>query len=147
MATKKKVDFEQMATKKTILFVTTSAVNPALHCFVNMFYAQAFKQLFWICRESPWWCITYSGSCAMWRLRHWQPRIELPGIYQYLPREGHLCYASSPVWKSAGADVQILIWDLLLVINHCRSNNYKSESSVPKFQKIWYFRFIYIFLL
>ena len=46
MATKKKVDFEQMATKKTILFVTTSAVNPALHSLVNMFYAQAFKQLF-----------------------------------------------------------------------------------------------------
>ena len=46
MATKKKVDFEQMATRKTILFLTTSAVNPALHCFVNMFYAQAFKQLF-----------------------------------------------------------------------------------------------------
>ena len=46
IATKKKVDFEQMATKKTILFVTTSAVNPALHSLVNMFYAQAFKQLF-----------------------------------------------------------------------------------------------------
>lgn len=46
MATKKKVDFEQMATKKTILFVTTSAVNSALHSLVNMFYAQAFKQLF-----------------------------------------------------------------------------------------------------
>lgn len=46
MSTKKKVDFEQMATKKTILFVTTSAVNLAFHCFVNMFYAQAFKQLF-----------------------------------------------------------------------------------------------------
>lgn len=46
MVTKPQVDFELMATEKTILFVTTSAVNPALHCFVNMFYAQAFKQLF-----------------------------------------------------------------------------------------------------
>ena len=46
MVTKPLVDFELMATEKTILFVTTSAVNPALHCFVNMFYAQAFKQLF-----------------------------------------------------------------------------------------------------
>ena len=45
MVTKPQVDFELMATEKTILFVTTSAVNPALHCFVNMFYAQAFKQL------------------------------------------------------------------------------------------------------
>lgn len=53
MATKKKVDFEQMATKKTILFVTTSAVNPALHCFVNMFYAQAFKQLFEYAENRP----------------------------------------------------------------------------------------------
>ena len=46
MGTKPQVDFELMATEKTILFVTTSAVNPSLHCFVNMFYAQAFKQLF-----------------------------------------------------------------------------------------------------
>lgn len=53
MATKKKVDFEQMATKKTILFVTTSAVNPALHCFVNMFYAQVFKQLFEYAENRP----------------------------------------------------------------------------------------------
>ena len=53
MATKKNVDFEQMAIKKTILFVTTSAVNPALHCFVNMFYAQAFKQLFEYAENRP----------------------------------------------------------------------------------------------
>ena len=53
MATKKKVDFERMATKKTILFVTTSAVNPALHCFVNIFYAQAFKQLFEYAESRP----------------------------------------------------------------------------------------------
>lgn len=53
MATKRKVDFEQMATKKTILFVTTSAVNPALHCFVNMFYEQAFKQLFEYAENRP----------------------------------------------------------------------------------------------
>lgn len=39
----KKVNFEQMGNKRTILFVTTSAVNSALHSFVNMFYAQAFK--------------------------------------------------------------------------------------------------------
>lgn len=40
------LDFERLASRKTILFVTTSAVNPSLHRFVNMFYAQAFKKLF-----------------------------------------------------------------------------------------------------
>ena len=43
---KRKVDFEHLATKKTALFVTSSPVNPTLNCFINMFYAQAFKQLF-----------------------------------------------------------------------------------------------------
>ena len=43
---KKKVDFEKIATQKTVLFVSTSAVNPAPHCFINVFYAQAFKALF-----------------------------------------------------------------------------------------------------
>lgn len=46
IARKKKVDFEKLANRKTILFISTSAVNPALHNFINMFYAQAFKQLF-----------------------------------------------------------------------------------------------------
>lgn len=40
-----KVDFEQLATRKTALFISTSGVNPSLHSFVNMFYAQAFKSL------------------------------------------------------------------------------------------------------
>lgn len=40
------VDFKKLATEKTILFVSTSAVNPALQCFVNIFYAQVFKSLF-----------------------------------------------------------------------------------------------------
>lgn len=46
MSEKKKVDFERLASRKTVLFISTSAVNPALHNFINMFYAQAFKQLF-----------------------------------------------------------------------------------------------------
>ena len=50
---KKKVDFEQLATQKTILFVSTSAVNPSLHCFINMFYAQAFKTLFEYAESLP----------------------------------------------------------------------------------------------
>lgn len=40
------VNFEKLANEKTILFITTSAVNPALSCFVNIFYSQIFKTLF-----------------------------------------------------------------------------------------------------
>lgn len=53
MKTKKKINFEQLANRRTVLFVTTSAVNPALHCFVNMFYAQAFKCLFEYAESCP----------------------------------------------------------------------------------------------
>ena len=42
----KAVDFKKLADEKTVLFVTSSAVNPALSCFVNIFYAQVFKSLF-----------------------------------------------------------------------------------------------------
>lgn len=53
IAMEKKVDFEQLATRKTVLFISTSAVNPALHCFINMFYAQAFKTLFEYAESLP----------------------------------------------------------------------------------------------
>lgn len=54
MITKKpKIDFEQFTRRKTVLFVTTSAVNPALHSFVNLFYAQAFKKLFEYAEKCP----------------------------------------------------------------------------------------------
>lgn len=53
IAIEKKVDFKQLATQKTVLFISTSAVNPALHCFVNMFYAQAFKSLFEYAESLP----------------------------------------------------------------------------------------------
>ena len=43
---KKKVNFEELATKRIALFVTSSPVNPTLNCFINMFYGHAFKQLF-----------------------------------------------------------------------------------------------------
>lgn len=49
----KKVDFEKLASQKTVLFVSTSAVNPSLHCFINMFYAQVFKQLFEFAENQP----------------------------------------------------------------------------------------------
>lgn len=49
----RRVSFRDIACRKTVLFVTTSAVNPALGCFVNMFYAQAFKQLFEFAERRP----------------------------------------------------------------------------------------------
>lgn len=49
----KKVDFASMANKKTLLFLSTSAVNPALHCFVNLFYGQCFKSLFEYAESQP----------------------------------------------------------------------------------------------
>lgn len=53
MAMEKKVDIKQLATNKTVLFISTSAVNPSLHCFVNMFYAQVFKTLFEYAESLP----------------------------------------------------------------------------------------------
>ena len=44
--TKKNISFEQLAEERTILFVVSSPVNPALNTFINMFYSQAFKNLF-----------------------------------------------------------------------------------------------------
>ena len=49
----KHVNFEDLANRKTILFVSSSAVNPAAHCFVNFFYAQAFKELFEYAERLP----------------------------------------------------------------------------------------------
>ena len=53
MAMKRQVDFKKLASEKTILFVTTSPVNPALHCFVNMFYGHLFKELFEFAEDQP----------------------------------------------------------------------------------------------
>lgn len=43
---KKKLDFEKLAQEKSILFITSSPVNSALHSYVNIFYSQMFKQFF-----------------------------------------------------------------------------------------------------
>ncbi len=53
IAEKKRINFESIAKKKTVLFISTSAVNPSLNCFVNMFYAQMFKQLFEFAESRP----------------------------------------------------------------------------------------------
>ena len=50
---KQKISFEQLASRKTVLFVSTSAVTPSLHAFVNMFYSQMFKQLFEYAESLP----------------------------------------------------------------------------------------------
>ena len=50
---KKTVDFERLATKKTVLFVSTSATNPSLNTLVNLFYASAFKELFELAECMP----------------------------------------------------------------------------------------------
>lgn len=46
MSNRARISFEQLANEKTVLFISTSAVNHALNCFVNIFYSQMFKQLF-----------------------------------------------------------------------------------------------------
>ena len=53
ISSKDRVDFEELVNHKTVLFITTSAVNPALNCFINMFYAQMFKQLFEYAESLP----------------------------------------------------------------------------------------------
>lgn len=40
------VDFERLASEKTVLWIITSAVNPSLHFFASNLFSQAIKQLF-----------------------------------------------------------------------------------------------------
>lgn len=53
MSMSRQVDFKDLGRRKTVLFVTTSPVNPALHCFVNMFYGHIFKHLFEFAENQP----------------------------------------------------------------------------------------------
>ena len=46
IALKNKIDFKKIASEKTLLFVSTSAVNPTLKFYISMFYSQMFKELF-----------------------------------------------------------------------------------------------------
>ena len=48
---KQMVDFEKLASEKTILFITTSPVNPSLNSFISSFYGTAFKELFEFAEE------------------------------------------------------------------------------------------------
>jgi len=47
------VDFERLASEKTVLFVTSSPVNPSLNYFISLFYGTAFKELFEFAEEQP----------------------------------------------------------------------------------------------
>ena len=47
------VNFEEFASRKTILFLTTNPVNPSLNYFINIFYGQAFKSLFEYAEHVP----------------------------------------------------------------------------------------------
>jgi len=49
----RRIDFQRIAQRRTVLFISTSAVNPALNCFINIFYAQMFKQLFEFAEGRP----------------------------------------------------------------------------------------------
>lgn len=49
----KQIEIEKLGTEKRVLFMSSSAVNPSLHCFVNLFYAQAIKQLFEFAERQP----------------------------------------------------------------------------------------------
>ena len=42
----KMVDFEELASEKTVLFITTSPVNSSLNSFISSFYGTVFKELF-----------------------------------------------------------------------------------------------------
>lgn len=46
IAKKPCIDIEKIGKEKTALFITTSAMNPALSIFVNLFYGQIFRTLF-----------------------------------------------------------------------------------------------------
>ena len=50
---KKRVNFDELATQKTVLFITTSPVNPAINTFIAMFYSIAFKRLFELAEKQP----------------------------------------------------------------------------------------------
>lgn len=53
IARRRCVDIESIGTEKTALFITCSAMNPALNTFVNIFYAQIFKTLFETAQKMP----------------------------------------------------------------------------------------------
>ncbi len=52
MRVRKSVDFVKFSNEKSVLFILTSPVNPSMYFLANMFYAQAFRQLFEIAERN-----------------------------------------------------------------------------------------------
>lgn len=53
ISAERKMDFCDFASAKTVMFITTSPVNPALNCFINIFYSSVFKELFEYAESQP----------------------------------------------------------------------------------------------
>lgn len=49
----KHINIEDISKEKTVLFISTSSVNHALHSYVNIFYSQIFKRLFEYAEKQP----------------------------------------------------------------------------------------------
>ncbi len=50
---KEKIDFEQLGSEKTVLFVTTSPVNKSMQKLLTIFFADAFRSLFEYAEKRP----------------------------------------------------------------------------------------------
>ena len=46
MSGETKLDLRELGRRRTLLFITTSPVSPALNCLAGLFYSTAFKELF-----------------------------------------------------------------------------------------------------
>lgn len=53
MAKEQQLDFHSLVRRKTVLFIVTSPVNPALHPFANLVFGSLFKELFEYAEELP----------------------------------------------------------------------------------------------
>jgi type IV secretory pathway TraG/TraD family ATPase VirD4 len=53
MAKEQQLDFCSLVRQKTVLFIVTSPVNPALHPFANLVFGSMFKELFEYAEELP----------------------------------------------------------------------------------------------
>ena len=53
MAGEKKISFEELSNKKTVLFVTTNPVNKTMQKLTNMFFTDAFRLLFEYAESLP----------------------------------------------------------------------------------------------
>ncbi len=53
MAKEQQLEFRSLVNQKTVLFIVTSPVNPALHPFANLVFGSMFKELFEYAEELP----------------------------------------------------------------------------------------------